>query len=633
MKSHFDSQTLRRIWAWGGVMIVGALLYGWKIGMPLTDGDTAFYARIARNMIESGEWQTLRFKDYALIDKPPLTLWLIAVSYLLFGVSEAAIRGWHVLMAIATVVVVERTARLFYSPRTASLSGWILLTSALFVYCGMVPQQDLPLTFFTALGFYGFARFLRGDGWRHTYTFWIACALGVLARGMQAFVLPVAVAGVTLLYSGRRRWRAYLQPWTRAVLHVGAGVLLFAFIAVPWFVLEYRVHGEIFFDTFFGEGNRRFFVTGESEKNLLRDLAYVPLLLLAFLPWSGVIGHALWAAGRSVLRRNGEGDSVGPGAAGLQQDGERGAASGEQAALRRNGGEGAGGDEWSRVRERLGDAFFFIWFLFAFGMPWLIHWRVIRYLLPAIPPLAVLSARYLAPYLEKRAEGIGPGSRVSPEGAPSSGIPGNDASAAGGSTGNPGAAARPGVPHPGGMRVTGVTGIIVLLLMVALGIAVGADALPAEQLRYVPLVIPPLVALAVSLLVFGTAGWLRRYRLAVYGLVAGGILTSAVFLHSLESFIVEVTPWKEAAAVVNQGVEPGQRVIWADGGDNWFLDFYVDRWVDRSDEVMEHPEALDGAWLIGTAVGVEAFSDAAGVEVEEVWERGDLRVGRVRGRE
>lgn len=546
--------------AWLPVAAAGLLLFGWKAGMPLTDGDSAFYARIAQNIIETGDWQTLRFKDYALIDKPPLTIWLIAASYLVLGINEAAVRGWHILMSVATLVAIYKTARLFYDARTALLSAWILLTSLLFAYCALVPQQDMPLTFFLAVGMYGLARFLRGDGWRHTYTFWGAAALGVLSRGLQALVLPAAIAAAALFALGKGRIRTLLRPWRRAALHVACGFLLCLLIAAPWFILEYRVHGRIFFDTFFGAGNSRFFDAGETRFDALRFFAYLPLLLVAFLPWSGLLGHALWTAGRHFL---------GP------------------------------ADEYARpsdsgtypTAERIGDTLFLLWFVIAFAMPWLIAWRVIRYLLPAVPPLAVLTARYLARYLDERADARLPRAAIG---------------------------------------LMGFSGALVLVLAVLLAMAAQVLTLPHELSTFVPTVLPWLVALALALLAFTAASRTGRCRVAVSILISGSLVSLALAFSALHAFTLDVQPWREAASVVNRLAAPDERVVWADGGDNWFLDFYVERGVDRLRALQDYPDAFAGAWVIGTAEGMTAFTETTGLAVDEVWRRGQLRIGRLR---
>ena len=47
---------------------------------------------VPREMVESGDWLTPRLDYFDYVEKPPLIYWLPALSYKIFGVSEAAAR-------------------------------------------------------------------------------------------------------------------------------------------------------------------------------------------------------------------------------------------------------------------------------------------------------------------------------------------------------------------------------------------------------------------------------------------------------------------------------------------------------------------------------------------------------------
>jgi len=61
--------------------------------VPLMDKTEARYAEIARIMAETNNWTTLQI-DYGIPfwAKPPLSTWLSAMSFQLFGVNEFAAR-------------------------------------------------------------------------------------------------------------------------------------------------------------------------------------------------------------------------------------------------------------------------------------------------------------------------------------------------------------------------------------------------------------------------------------------------------------------------------------------------------------------------------------------------------------
>ena len=76
------------------VALVAALIFvGCMISPPsLMDDVDAVQAQIARNMLQSGDWVTARLDGVAYLEKSPLKYWMIAVSFMIFGVHDWAAR-------------------------------------------------------------------------------------------------------------------------------------------------------------------------------------------------------------------------------------------------------------------------------------------------------------------------------------------------------------------------------------------------------------------------------------------------------------------------------------------------------------------------------------------------------------
>ena len=76
------------------VAIVAALIFCGCIVSPpsLMDDVDAVQAQIARNMLQSGDWVTARLDGVAYLEKSPLKYWMIAVSFMIFGVHDWAAR-------------------------------------------------------------------------------------------------------------------------------------------------------------------------------------------------------------------------------------------------------------------------------------------------------------------------------------------------------------------------------------------------------------------------------------------------------------------------------------------------------------------------------------------------------------
>ena len=66
----------------------------------LMDDVDAVQAQIARNMLQSGDWVTARLDGVAYLEKSPLKYWMMAVSFMVFGVHDWAAR---IPIALATV--------------------------------------------------------------------------------------------------------------------------------------------------------------------------------------------------------------------------------------------------------------------------------------------------------------------------------------------------------------------------------------------------------------------------------------------------------------------------------------------------------------------------------------------------
>ena len=105
---------------------------------------------------------------------------------------------------------------------------------------------------------------------------WAATALGVLTKGPVAAAIPGAVL---VLYS---LWSRDFSPWRR--LHAAAGSALLAAIALPWYALAaHRVPG--FFEFFFIHEHVARYLTPSAQREQVWWF-FAPVLLLVSLPWT-----------------------------------------------------------------------------------------------------------------------------------------------------------------------------------------------------------------------------------------------------------------------------------------------------------------------------------------------------------
>jgi 4-amino-4-deoxy-L-arabinose transferase-like glycosyltransferase len=116
----------------------------------LTDWDEALYTTSAWEMLHNHQWAATTFHgalDY-YNTKPPLNVWLLALSFKMFGVSLMAARMPSVVCAWLTIVALMYWARQVFGRTTALCAGLVLATSFgfLHVHAGRSANADAPFT-------------------------------------------------------------------------------------------------------------------------------------------------------------------------------------------------------------------------------------------------------------------------------------------------------------------------------------------------------------------------------------------------------------------------------------------------------------------------------------------------------
>ncbi len=227
--------------------VVAALWLATLAARPLFNTDEGRYAEIPREMLAGGDWVIPQLDGVAYIEKPPLQYWATALCLTVFGDDEFAARLYTGLCALGTLVVVWALANGCWGGEAAWRSAAVLAGMMLFVTMGQLLTLDMSLTFYLTLALAAFVlaqprvgaagptavgglAFLAGR--RGILVAWLAVALGVLTKGLVAAAIPAAVL---VLYSvATRDW----APWRR--LELAWGLPLFLGVTVPWHWLAAR---------------------------------------------------------------------------------------------------------------------------------------------------------------------------------------------------------------------------------------------------------------------------------------------------------------------------------------------------------------------------------------------------------
>jgi len=118
------------------------------------DDVDAVQAQIAHNMLQSGDWVTARLDGVAYLEKSPLKYWMMAVSFLIFGVHDWVARIPIALAAVLLCWVAARFSAWAFGPRAGLYSGLVLATCVgLFLFTRiLIPDVILTLMITLANG-------------------------------------------------------------------------------------------------------------------------------------------------------------------------------------------------------------------------------------------------------------------------------------------------------------------------------------------------------------------------------------------------------------------------------------------------------------------------------------------------
>ena len=227
------------------LLLLAAVLRLWDFTSPWTDdlrGQCgSYYGNIARNYLKFGYIETkaapvssinppdaAHFQYY--LHHPPMTGWLVSLSFRAFGYNEWAARLVPVLCSMGCLVLLYLIMRRFWNTQTAltGLAFAAVVPMAAFYGSFVDVQGPIPL-FFTMLTFYLYLRFDERRTWGRWLWVLGAFFLAALCDWPAYYIVPLIVihhffskgAGP---HRPRRKWRILLLPALAVVVFAGFAI-------------------------------------------------------------------------------------------------------------------------------------------------------------------------------------------------------------------------------------------------------------------------------------------------------------------------------------------------------------------------------------------------------------------------
>jgi 4-amino-4-deoxy-L-arabinose transferase-like glycosyltransferase len=258
-------------------LFLGLVLLGHR---GIWDPDEGRYTNVALNMLDSGDWlNPRRNEEVGHWTKPPMTYWTIAASVGVFGANAWAARLPSALSYLLCVWLVWRMGKRM-SPGSETTAALAYATMLLPVGTAHLITADYVLTAFSTLAMHGFvqARFGAERPRLWIATVWIGFALAFLTKGPPALLPMLALVAFDIAMRGRGHHRVFGLT----------GIVLFALLALPWYVAVIVNHPGLF-EYYIGDEVVNRVTTNEFGRHgewygWLQ--VYVPTLLVGTLPWT-----------------------------------------------------------------------------------------------------------------------------------------------------------------------------------------------------------------------------------------------------------------------------------------------------------------------------------------------------------
>src|SRR5712692_979638 len=263
--------------------------------LPLRDPDEGRNSEVAREMQRSGAWLVPTYDGLAYLDKPSFYFKAVALSFSVFGSSEASARLPSALSGFALLAMLFAFCRREYQPATAAIAVIIVATTPLFFAFARHVIFDMALAFLVCAAI--FAGYLaEGTEGRRRKRWYLAGAaaagFATLVKGPIGFLLPTLVLGVFNGLDRRTGWlKRYFAP---------LNLLVFFSVVLPWFIGVTRVRPDFAYYGIIEESFHRFTTASFSRTG---PFYYYGLVMLGgFYAWSVLAPEAAVAAWRSRLR-------------------------------------------------------------------------------------------------------------------------------------------------------------------------------------------------------------------------------------------------------------------------------------------------------------------------------------------
>lgn len=319
----------------------------------LVGADEPRYAQVAREMLARRDYVTPVLYGKPWLEKPALYYWRAMFAFKDFGVHGWSARLPSAEFAFILIVLIYLHMRRF-RPGGQLDAALITVSCAAVVGFARGASTDMQMAAPFCIGMLGWYAWYETDKKFWLFDLYFFGGAATLAKGPVAPFLAICI--IFLFAALRREWSLLRRTiwWP--------GILLYLAMVLPWFIAVQHRNPQ-FVRVFFLEHNLQRFAT-DRFRHQQALWYYLPVMGLALMPWLALACSAMWDAIRTSI---------------------------DEWKVRRNPARYVG-------NPRTGDAFpefLVLWAIFPVVFFSFSESKLPGYILPAVPPIAILCGDYL----------------------------------------------------------------------------------------------------------------------------------------------------------------------------------------------------------------------------------------------
>jgi len=271
MIQNIKNGNYKNFYLWALIIFAIFFIFSDLGGKKMHPIDDCYFAQKAKEIIQTGDWFTLRYAGEVSLDQAPFYIWLIAIMFKFFGISEYSARFFSAFFGVATIISIYFLGKMLFDKWVGLFSSLVMLTTLLFFIGSRRAMFDVTFTFWVTLTMIFFMKGIKKRG--YFLLFGISTGITILTKSVLGF-FPILIAVLYLLL--QKEFKKIIDPF----------FLLGGFIAIlisfPWYLYQYINYPEQFVG---GHLKWLIYQTAFVRKKVGSPVWYIKKLWIFYWPW------------------------------------------------------------------------------------------------------------------------------------------------------------------------------------------------------------------------------------------------------------------------------------------------------------------------------------------------------------